>query len=1055
LVGGAAGVGALLGASDIAAAQVTTSLTVNGWVTSQQTFNLSGLMALPQTTENVTFLSGTTPTNSTFTGPTLWYLLNNAVGLKTNSAVKNDVLGEVVVVSGSDNYSVVYSLGEFDPMFGGTGANPDLLADANNPGQLLGSDGFARSTAPLDLKGGRYVSNVDNLQVLHVPTLTGTYSGGLSSSFTVTGNVAAPATFNLASLEALPTTTVNVGGGTTYSGVQVWTLLNNVGVTTNPNIKNDILRDYVIFTGSDGYQVALSLGEVDPDFGGSTSNPDIIAYIQNGGAPGTSLGSNGFARLITPQDNAHGRWVSNLINVEVFDTSNWMVFSGQQIDLGNFNYQTLGFQLDGGTLTSTGGPGLLTAPTYTLNGGTITATAMLGPTGVVTQASGLTMLSGLITTPSVAVTGGTLQLEGSNLLASNTTLTLTSGNLDLNGNAQTIATLTGGGNVLLSSNSSGGALTVGSGSFSGIIANNGSRPGSLTVSGPGSLTLSGMNTYTGPTTVSGGTLVVNGSIGSSAVTVNTGGVLAGTGTVGSTTVAGGTLAPGDAVGTMTIKGNLSLNSASTYLIGVTPGAADQAAASGTASLAGAAQAVFQAGNYLPKSYVILSAGNVSGTFGSFSTTGLPFGLAAGLSYTATAVYLSLSSVLGQTAGLNGNQQQVASGIDRGFNAAAGGISGPLAGLYGSSSSVLPSALSQLSGEVATGAPTTAFRATDQFLGLMLDPLVNPSLANSPSGSRAVAAAREQTAALPGAATASDEQVAQAASGGPMYFRNWTVWGAGLGTTGSVDGSASVGSHNLSASNEGGGAGIDFWLQPNVVLGIAAAGGTMDWSVSGLGSGHGDIAQGGVYGATWFGNGYFSSAFLYGHDNLTTNRGVVAGGTTDSLTASYGADHFAGRAEGGERFTLSPTIGATPYAAIEVQSFDADAYSEHDLNGLLAYGLNYAAHTTTDTRSELGARFDSVPLPVAGLGDDAALVLRGRAAWAHDFSPDRTAVASFEALPASGFTVTGAPEAQDAALLSAGLELRLTPTVALTAKFDTLQSGNAHAYAGTAALRVTW
>jgi outer membrane autotransporter protein len=118
-------------------------------------------------------------------------------------------------------------------------------------------------------------------------------------------------------------------------------------------------------------------------------------------------------------------------------------------------------------------------------------------------------------------------------------------------------------------------------------------------------------------------------------------------------------------------------------------------------------------------------------------------------------------------------------------------------------------------------------------------------------------------------------------------------------------------------------------------------------------------------------------------------------------------------------------------------------------------LNYAAHTTTDTRSELGARFDSVPLPVAGLGDDAALVLRGRAAWAHDFSPDRTAVASFEALPASGFTVTGAPEAQDAALLSAGLELRLTPTVALTAKFDTLQSGNAHAYAGTAALRVTW
>jgi uncharacterized protein with beta-barrel porin domain len=52
-------------------------------------------------------------------------------------------------------------------------------------------------------------------------------------------------------------------------------------------------------------------------------------------------------------------------------------------------------------------------------------------------------------------------------------------------------------------------------------------------------------------------------------------------------------------------------------------------------------------------------------------------------------------------------------------------------------------------------------------------------------------------------------------------------------------------------------------------------------------------------------------------------------------------------------------------------------------------------------------------------------------------------------------MTGAREASDAALLSAGAELRLTPTVALTAKLDTLQAANAHAYAGTAALRVTW
>ena len=53
------------------------------------------------------------------------------------------------------------------------------------------------------------------------------------------------------------------------------------------------------------------------------------------------------------------------------------------------------------------------------------------------------------------------------------------------------------------------------------------------------------NSYSGPTTVSAGALVVNGSIANSAVTVNAGALLAGTGTVGATTItSGGTFAPG-------------------------------------------------------------------------------------------------------------------------------------------------------------------------------------------------------------------------------------------------------------------------------------------------------------------------------------------------------------------------------------------------------------------------------------------------------------------------------------------------------------------------------
>jgi autotransporter-associated beta strand protein len=78
--------------------------------------------------------------------------------------------------------------------------------------------------------------------------------------------------------------------------------------------------------------------------------------------------------------------------------------------------------------------------------------------------------------------------------------------------------------------------------------------------GAGTLVLSAVNTYTGPTTISNGTLLVNGQIGTN-ITV-AGGTLGGSGTVlGPVTVlSGGTLAPGtSAIGTLTINTNLTLN----------------------------------------------------------------------------------------------------------------------------------------------------------------------------------------------------------------------------------------------------------------------------------------------------------------------------------------------------------------------------------------------------------------------------------------------------------------------------------------------------------------
>lgn len=75
-----------------------------------------------------------------------------------------------------------------------------------------------------------------------------------------------------------------------------------------------MLNRYVLATGSDGYKAVFSLGEIDPGFG---KQPGLIAYAVDG-AP---LTGNGFARVVVPSDVKAGRYVSNLIAIEVFAAS--------------------------------------------------------------------------------------------------------------------------------------------------------------------------------------------------------------------------------------------------------------------------------------------------------------------------------------------------------------------------------------------------------------------------------------------------------------------------------------------------------------------------------------------------------------------------------------------------------------------------------------------------------------------------------------------------------------------------------------------------------------
>jgi autotransporter-associated beta strand protein len=623
-------------------------------------------------------------------------------------------------------------------------------------------------------------------------------------------------------------------------------------------------------------------------------------------------------------------------------------------------------------------------------------------------------------------------------------------------------------------------LTVGSNNLStevsGVIRGTG---GSLVKIGTGIMTLSGINTYTGPTTVSAGVLIVNGSIASSSLTtVNGGAALIGSGTVGSTVVnAGGFLVPGPVgtPGTMTVAGNLALQSGAFYIVQVNPGAAATTNVSGTAALAGPVGAIFLPGSYMTHSYTILSAaGGLTGTFDALRTAGLPAGLAASLSYTGNTAVLDLRARL--VPGLTPprgprvpsapglppppedpadppalppftvNQLNVGRAIDNFFNN-GGALPPAFVSLYGLTGSNLTNALDQLSGEAATGAQKVGFQLTDQFLNVMLDPFVDGRSGVGGADHPALGFAPERETMPSEIALAYASVLKAPPAPVPIYEPRWTVWGGAYGgsnrTTGDL---AIIGSHDLSARTVGGAAGLDYHLTPDTVVGFALAGGGTNWSLSqGLGGGKSDAFQAGVYGATRSGPAYLAAAFAFANHWMSTDRFAVG----DHLTANFNAQSYGGRVESGYRFATWYG-GVTPYAAIQAQSFHTPGYTETDgiANG---FALAFGSRDATDTRSELGTRFDRV----LAVYSNAVLALRGRVAWAHDWVSDPSLLPVFQALPGASFIVNGATPAKNSALASAGTELRLANGVTLLAKFDGEFASHSTTYAGTGTIRYTW
>jgi uncharacterized protein with beta-barrel porin domain len=431
---------------------------------------------------------------------------------------------------------------------------------------------------------------------------------------------------------------------------------------------------------------------------------------------------------------------------------------------------------------------------------------------------------------------------------------------------------------------------------------------------------------------------------------------------------------------------------------------------------------------------------------TFTATEVCGGLRAEMGIDDVSLILMSPTALTLPSGTPANQTNTANALNSFLNTGAT-LPANFQNLFNLSGSQLQTALTQLDGEASTDAEKGVFKLMNQFMGLMLDPFA-AGRAGSLNGN-SIGFAPEQQASLPPDIAEAYASVLKAPPMAPPPTQQWTAWGSGFGASSTTNGNASVGSNNVTATDYGFAGGMDYHFTPDTLAGFALAGAGTTWNLAqGLGGGHSDAFQAGVYDKSYYGPAYVAGALAFANNWFTTDRAALG----DQLRASFNGQSYGGRFESGYRYGLPASggaIGATPYAAIQTQWFHTPTYSETDLAGG-GLGLTYNAMTANDTRSELGARFDDVTA-----FNGMPLVLNARLAWAHDWVTSPTLDAVFQSLPGTSFVVNGATPPANSALVSAGGELHMTAHWSLAAKFDGEFANGSQTYGGTGTLRYTW
>jgi autotransporter-associated beta strand protein len=493
------------------------------------------------------------------------------------------------------------------PVTVNAGATFDLNGGSQTVASLTGLGAVTNSSA-------NYTSVLTFGNLGTSPTFSGTITGNLAvtmagsgiqtlagtSSYTggTTINAGALAIATASALPGSGPIVINYGGGLIAAGayptVGAWLSSGTVNSQSNGAIlltpsSTDTLVD---FTTSPSFN-SLSLGAAGTVTYSGSINPANAGYMLGGGG-GTLVLPNSLqdANSVSTNVTINGPGTVVLAAAPGY-TGNTTLSPSGVLDLGGNTFTTtatVAFQggtLQHGTLINNGA--------YTASGGNVSA-SLSGTAGLAMNGPGLLLLTGNNSYSGLtSITGGTLQVLAPASLPSFST----SGQVSVSSGASLWVTAGGSGfssaqldSLLAGANFSANAtlgLNTNNGNFT--YASNISQNISLQVLGPNALILSGSNTYTGTTTIGGGTLGLAsiGALPSGNITF-TGGVLQHSAgntvdysaqiqnstsamaidTNGQSVTYGGTIAASNSGGLTKLgSGMLTLNGSNAYLGGTT------------------------------------------------------------------------------------------------------------------------------------------------------------------------------------------------------------------------------------------------------------------------------------------------------------------------------------------------------------------------------------------------------------------------------------------------------------------------------------------------------